>query len=138
MNIQRLVIAIVVNYLVLLGLGWLLFMQLFAEQLAPLTEGVSAGEMQPWVFVAYLVQVALFCLIFPRGYEGRGIMEGVRYGLWLGGLLAAADVVWALHVQPALGTALLSAVLTLVMWVAAGAILAAIYKPKTESATAAA
>ncbi len=38
-----------------------------------------------WVYhVITLVEAFFFTLIFSKGYEGTGIMEGVRYGLYIG------------------------------------------------------
>jgi hypothetical protein len=38
-----------------------------------------------WVFqVIMLVGAFFFVFVFSRGYEGKGIMEGVRYGLYIG------------------------------------------------------
>lgn len=39
-------------------------------------------EMKVWVFyVVYAFVAFFFTLIFSKGYEGKGIMEGVRYGV---------------------------------------------------------
>jgi hypothetical protein len=38
-----------------------------------------------WIFhVITLVGAFFFTYIFSKGYEGKGIMEGVRYGLYIG------------------------------------------------------
>ena len=49
----------------------------------------SPAEMKIWMFyLVYLVVAFFFALIFSRGYEGNGIMEGVRYGFYVGMLMA--------------------------------------------------
>ena len=35
-----------------------------------------------WVFIAFF-----FTLIFSKGYQGKGVLEGVRYGLYITGLM---------------------------------------------------
>lgn len=42
-------------------------------------------EEIPWplVFVAYALFSYMFCLIFAKGYEGKGPIEGIRYGLMM-------------------------------------------------------
>ncbi|HTY01932.1 MAG TPA: hypothetical protein VMG09_18035 [Bacteroidota bacterium] len=38
-----------------------------------------------WVYyVITLVEAFFFTFIFSKGFEGKGIMEGVRYGLYIG------------------------------------------------------
>jgi hypothetical protein len=38
-----------------------------------------------WVFhVIMLVGAFFFTFVFSKGYEGKGMMEGVRYGLYIG------------------------------------------------------
>ena len=46
-------------------------------------------ESKIWIFyVVYLIIAFFFTLIFSKGYEGKGIGEGVRYGLYVGLLMA--------------------------------------------------
>jgi hypothetical protein len=46
-------------------------------------------EMKFWIFyVVYLFTAFFFTLIFTKGYEGKGIAEGVRYGFYVGMLIA--------------------------------------------------
>jgi hypothetical protein len=38
-----------------------------------------------WVFhVIMVIGAFFFVLVFSKGYEGKGIMEGIRYGLYIG------------------------------------------------------
>ena len=38
-----------------------------------------------WVmFVTGAVFSLVFVFIFTKGYEGKGVMEGIRYGFWIG------------------------------------------------------
>jgi hypothetical protein len=42
-------------------------------------------EMKMWLFIVVEAFVAFFfTLIFSKGYEGKGIGEGIRYGLYVG------------------------------------------------------
>ncbi len=57
--------------------------------LAPAYQSVSQlfrpdTDVQMWViFVAYIFFAFFFTLIFSKGYEGRGVVEGVRYGFYV-------------------------------------------------------
>lgn len=42
-------------------------------------------EAKMWIFfLVMLFQAFFFSFIFSKGYEGKGIAEGVRYGLYIG------------------------------------------------------
>lgn len=47
------------------------------------------AEMKIWLFyVVYLVIAFFFTLIFSKGYEGKGVVEGLRYGFYVGMMMA--------------------------------------------------
>jgi hypothetical protein len=47
------------------------------------------AEMKIWLFyVIYLIVAFFFTLIFSKGYEGKGVMEGLRYGFYVGMMMA--------------------------------------------------
>lgn len=49
------------------------------------------GEMITWaILLGQFLAAAFFSIIFAYGYEGRGWMEGVRYGILMG-LFASAN-----------------------------------------------
>lgn len=49
----------------------------------------SPEEMKMWLFfVVYLFVAFFFTLIFSKGYEGKGIIEGIRYGFYVGLLMS--------------------------------------------------
>lgn len=56
-----------------------------------------------WIYyVVYIVQSFFFTLIFLKGYEGKGVMEGVRYGSYMGMLMATpmAYASYAMYPMP--------------------------------------
>ncbi len=75
----------------------------------------------------------LFCYIFTKGYEGQGVVEGVRYGALMGLFLAFPTSVDAYVIYPLTQElAVIWFVTTLVGMMIAGAIFAAIYKPQGD------
>jgi hypothetical protein len=47
------------------------------------------AEMKIWLlYVVYLVVAFFFTLIFSKGYEGKGAVEGLRYGFYVGMLMS--------------------------------------------------
>ncbi len=98
MNWKRLLISSIAVYVVAQILGFLIHQ----VWLAP-TYGELASVWRPeadmmskmWImFVTSAVYCFFFCYIFARGYEGKGVMEGVRFGAVIGlfvGVFSAYD-----------------------------------------------
>ena len=82
---KKLLIGFILVYVVFTALDW------FANAvlLATAYESVShlfrpSEEMKLWViFVSYIFFAFFFTFIFSKGYEGKGILEGVRYGFYV-------------------------------------------------------
>ena len=59
------------------------------------------GEMKIFIFyIVYFVVAFFFTLVFSRCYEGRGPMEGLRYGLYMGLMMATPKAYIAYAVAP--------------------------------------
>ena len=84
-----------------------------------------------WIlFLTSAVWTVLFCYIFTRGYENKGVMEGVRYGLMIGLFVGLPFSYESYAVYPiTIGLAHAWVIASVVMSIACGAVLAAIYKP---------
>jgi hypothetical protein len=47
------------------------------------------AEMKIWLFYVVYLFIAFFVtLIFSKGYEGKGVVEGIRFGFYVGMLMA--------------------------------------------------
>ena len=82
-----------------------------------------------WMVIGQLVLSVMFCFIFTKGYENRGIGEGVRYGLWMAIFLSSPSLImYAVAPYP---FALIAAWIVggVVEFMIAGVILASIYRP---------
>ena len=81
--------------------GWISFIAVlvFFEVMGFLVDGLLLGPTYEslqqlwrpdmmslmWIFhVMMVIGAFFFVLVFSRGYEGKGIMEGVRYGFYMG------------------------------------------------------
>lgn len=47
-----------------------------------------------WIILSQIVIAKMFSLIFAKGYEGKGIAEGVRFGILAGLFSIAHSFVW--------------------------------------------
>jgi len=86
-----------------------------------------------WLFVAFF-----FTLIFSKGYQGKGILEGVRYGLYITGLVSIPMAYMTYATMPVpYGLTFQWWVYSGITYVIMGSALALIYGKKPTAAPAA-
>lgn len=93
------------------------------------------AEMKMWIiFVVDAVIAYFFTLIFSKGYENKGIAEGIRYGTYIGvmfgismgyGSYASMQIPYSLALQWFL--------YTVAQYIVCGVALAFIFKPKAAA-----
>ena len=131
---KRFWMALVACYIVSHVIGYLVhevWLQPTYESLAAIFRAKESMDKLLWqMFVASAIAVFAFCYIFTKGYEGKGVMEGVRYGVLIALLLAIPGAMMAHWVYPVPASlAIKWAIADSVHWVVLGAVAAAIYKP---------
>lgn len=90
------------------------------------------AEMKVWLFyVVYAFTAFFFTLIFSKGYEGKGIAEGARYGFYVGMLMAVPMAYGSYAAMPIpYGFALKWFLSGLLEYIVAGIALAAVFGAK--------
>ena len=134
MNVKRFVLACVGVYLVYQVLSFIINMFILGETYQALSHvWRPEAEMMSKMWILYLtsaVWTVLFCYIFTRGYENKGVMEGVRYGLMIGLFIGIPFSYESYAIYPiTIGLAHAWVIATVVIGIACGAVLAAIYRP---------
>jgi len=124
---------------VLFGLlDYLVHNTLMSSTYQPLAEsGVFRGADDNKVYIFFInraIQAFIFALVFSKGYEAKGMAEGVRYGLYMGVFLALgfAYGTYAMFPLP-YELAMKWFVYEVVQWILAGVLIAQYWgmKPKT-------
>jgi hypothetical protein len=129
-------IGLIVVYIVMQALGYVIHEVLMGdtyEKLASIFRPEAEMMDMMWMMmVSGAVMMFMFCYIFTRGYEGKGIMEGVRFGFLIGLLMAGPMAIDPHVIYPVPADVatiwLISSIASLII---AGAVFAAIYKPDT-------
>lgn len=86
-----------------------------------------------WLTLGQAVFAVLFTIIFTKGYEGRGVSEGIRYGVLIGLLLIGPTLVrYAVEPIP-LSMILKWIVGGMIEATVAGIIAALVYRPKKSA-----
>jgi len=55
------------------------------------TQNIWRPDMMQQMWILHIVKIVVaffFTLIFSKGYEGKGLLEGVRYGTYVGLMLS--------------------------------------------------
>ena len=131
MNIKRFVSASFAVFVVIQAIDWLVHGVLLAEWYREL-QSLWRPDMMDlmWLMmVGSLFYSFMFVFIFTKGYEGKGVLEGARYGFLIGLLIYVSGMLgqYAMYPIP-VGMALIWLGYGIVEMVIAGIIAAVIYR----------
>jgi hypothetical protein len=138
MNTGRYILGSVIVFVYFFLVEWLfhgIIMSGWYNQALHLLRPESAMQTYfPWMIVGHLLLAFGFCFIFLQGYQGKGIIEGVRYGLYVGLAFSVSAQLINYAVFPYPGKWVLVWVIAYpIILMIAGAIFAAVYKPKAPA-----
>ena len=129
-------IGLIVVYIVIQALGYVIHEVMMGDTYEGLASifrpDAEMMDMMWMMMVSSAVMMFMFCYIFTRGYEGKGTMEGVRFGALIGFLMAGPMSIdqHVIYPLPA-DVASIWLISGIVSFMIAGAVFAAIYKPDT-------
>ncbi|MCP4684691.1 MAG: hypothetical protein GY867_04505 [bacterium] len=84
------------------------------------------------MFLGFFLMSFGFSYIFAKGYEGKGCLEGIRFGLLIGVTFGVSNALVEYSVFPIPDSWIGAWVIGyLIQWILAGLIVAGIYKPKS-------
>lgn len=133
MNVKRFLLAALAVFVIFQVLDFVVHGLILSADYEATTQ-VWRPDMMEKMWIIYLTGLLLsllFVYIFAKGYQGKGIMEGVRYGLVMGLLLAVVVNVNQYIVYPLPDGLLIKWILFgLIEIVVAGVAVSLIYKPK--------
>ncbi|MFQ5799268.1 MAG: hypothetical protein ACE5H0_11365 [Bacteroidota bacterium] len=141
-NLKKLLLPFVVVYAVSMILNLLIHGAILGSTYeSPELSDIMrpAEESKMWIhFIVGIIFSFFFVFIFSKGYENRGIMEGVRYGLYVG-LMVATPMAYSSYAayQIPYSLALQWFIYGLVYYIILGVIAALLYKLKVATAPAA-
>ena len=132
MKIGKLILTVVLVYIVYQALNFVIH-SLVLSDMYMATAAVWRADMENVMWVMYLsdlIRIFLFIFIFIKGQEGKGWMEGLRYGLLMGLLLSLGMSLNSYAIFPIPFTlAIYWLVLSLIQMTICGIAAALLYKP---------
>lgn len=143
MNVKKLIVAFVVVFILLEATNFLvnsvILMSTYAKpEISKIFRPIAELEALMWrMWIADLVYSFFFVFIFVKGYESKGIMEGVRYGIYIGIFIqfmaaVAQNVVYPVPAYLAAQWFIYGLIQSVIFGIAA----ALIYKPKAAAQAA--
>ena len=135
MNTGRYLIGSLVVFVYLFLIEWVFhsfIMGSYYEQSIELLRSEETGSSYFfWMIAGFLILAFGFCYIFLKGYENKGICEGMRFGLYVGITFSVSTSLINYAVFPYPGSWVIGWVIgETIILVLAGAIMAILYKPK--------
>jgi hypothetical protein len=102
MNIKRFLIATLAVFIVYVAINFLIHSVILMGTYESL-KNIWRPDMMEKMWVMWIVYIGfafLFTFIFTVGYEGKGWLEGLRYGLYIGLLLNGVSAFTEYAVYP--------------------------------------
>ncbi len=131
MNIKRFFITSIVVFIMMQAIDWLVHGVLMAKWYQDI-KGLWRPEMMDRMWVMMLGSLFfsfMFVFVFTKGYEQRGVVEGARFGLFIGLLVYVSGILGQYVMYPIpFGMALIWLAYGIIEMVIAGMITAAIYR----------
>ncbi len=132
MNTKRFIIASIVIFIAVEILDFVEHGLILRNAYGALM-GIWRTDMNSVMWIMYVTALAfsfLFVFIFIKGYEGKGIAEGIRFGLLIGFLMIGVGIFNQYVVYPIpFNLAIQWFIYDMIRFVIYGIIASAIYKP---------
>jgi hypothetical protein len=133
---RKVLLGFVAVFVVVAIIDWIVNTMLMASVYAQIADLMRPEEeVKMWLIVICWIFFAFFfTFIFSKGYEGKGILEGVRYGLYVTGMMAipAAYMTYATMPVP-YGLAFQWWIYAAIENIIAGVVLALIFGKRTPA-----
>ncbi len=141
MNVNRYIVGSLVVFVYLMIIEWffhsVIMRGMYQEGLSLFRSRADAGSFAIWMILGFLVLAFGFCYIFTKGYENKGIGEGIRYGLYVAFAFSISSVLGNYSVFPyPVAWAVAWIIGYLIIMVLAGLIFSLIYRPCTTETSA--
>ena len=133
MNRKRLLLTIVVAFVVVFAVDFIyhgiLLKGIYNETASLWRSELAMRSMMQWMLLGQALLAVMYVLIFRKGYEGKGVAEGVRFGLYLGAFMAAPNFGWYTVLPIPFTLALLWILGCFIQAIAVGVATSFIYRP---------
>ena len=133
MNVKKFLLAVVSVFVVFELIDFVIHSFILSDTYESL-QHLWRPDMMDYMWVMYItvfIWSLFFVYIFTKGYQNRGWLEGLRYGLLIGILMLVVGMFnqWVVYPLP-IGLVIQWFIFGLVQFMICGVVAALIYKPK--------
>lgn len=133
MNVKKFLLAVVSVFVVFELIDFVIHSFILMDTYESL-QHLWRDDMMDYMWVMYIttfIWSVFFVYIFTKGYQNRGWLEGLRYGLLIGILMLVVGMFnqWVVYPLP-IGLIVQWFVFGLIQFMICGVVAALIYKPK--------
>lgn len=132
MNTQKYMISSLAAAVWIFLYGFLIYAVLLTDYLAGIaTAGLllpEASQSIMWIGIGCLIQGFGLGLLYTKGHEAKGMMEGVRFGLYVGIVIIGIYVLFSGVSTQTLRASITYGIIDTVMYMGAGVVFAMLYK----------
>lgn len=132
MNTQKYMISSLAAAVWIFFYGFLIYAVLLADYLAgiapPGLNLAEGSESMLWIGIGCLIQGFGLGFLYTKGHEAKGMMEGVRFGLYVGIFIFGMYVLTSGVSTYSLRAAITYGLVDTVMYMGAGVVFAMLYK----------
>ena len=132
MNNQRFILSVIAVFAFMFAYEFIvhgqLMMPMYMETQQLWRPEESMKELMPWSLGICLALAAAITWLFTRHYEGKGMEEGVRFGLYVGLIMGLVQAGAYVYLPISLNLAIAWLVVYVIEGIGAGVILSLTYK----------
>ena len=133
MNVKRLLLAALAVFVTFQVTDFVIHNLILSAEYEASVE-LWRSDMMDLMWMMYIISIVLslfFTYVFVKGYDGKGILEGVRYGLIFGVGFHVVSIMSQYVVYPIPETLMIKwFVFGLIQFLIAGIVVSLVYKPK--------
>jgi hypothetical protein len=132
MNTQRFILSVAAVFVFMFAYEYVvhghLMMSVYRETQQLWRPDQSMKELMPWSIGIGLALAAAITWLFTRHYEGKGMEEGVRFGLYVGLIMGLVQAGAYIYLPISLNLAIAWLVIYVIEGIGAGIVLSLTYK----------
>ena len=134
---KNIIVGTIAVFITTMVFGFLVFgmalENFYMENIGDVVVRPQGEELMEWLAIAQLIMAYAFVWIWSQAVNGSGMMEGVRYGLFVGLFLGATEMIFYAFMPMAKNVMFVNFAGDVVMMIVAGIVLSLVWSMLSKS-----